>query len=288
MVRGRSVLLAAAVVGLTMAPASGQVQPGLSKPLQKCESGTGSALSKFVGAKTKCITKCTTGGRKTSGPYTDCFAPYGGDTLTCITGSLKGAEAKGGAAIAKVCAASDACPMCYVNFFGDGTPCTDASGGNPWVQLVESAYVDSVARDFYCEESGIEALAATPSKSEAKCEDGVAKALAKGWSSETKCFQKCNTNLASGKISGSCDPLSLTDPTTIACVSDPTKGVLAKTAAAIDKACFTPPATAPSCYTDIGATSGAIWATLVSGSTSFPDQFVSFINCGSPSGAFLD
>ena len=81
----------------------------------------------------------------------------------------------------------------------------------------------------------------------------------------------------------------VTDPTTIACVSDPKKGVLAKTAAAIDKACFTAPATAPSCYTTIGGTSGAIWANaFVSGGGSTADDFISVINCGSPSGAFLD
>jgi hypothetical protein len=175
-----------------------------------------------------------------------------------------------------------------VNEFGDGTPCTDASGANPWVQAAEADYGDTYAQDFYCAESGIVALPATPSKSEAKCEDGVAKALAKGWSAETKCFEKCNANLAAGKITGSCDPFSLTDLATIACVSDPAKGVSAKTAAAIDKACFTPPATAPSCYTTIGGTSGAIWAGVVSGGFSLTDDFISFINCGSPSGAFVN
>jgi hypothetical protein len=217
------VVAAAAGVGFATLLAYGQVQPGLSKTLQKCESGTGSALSKFVGPKTKCITKCVTGGRKTSGPYTDCFTPYGGDTLTCITGSLKGVEAKGGAAIAKVCAAADACPICYVNFFGDATSCTDASGANAWVEFNEPSYVDYFDSVFSCEE-GIVGPPATPSKSEAKCEDGVAKALAKGWSAETKCLQKCNANLASGKITGSCDVfIGVTDPATLACMSDPAK-----------------------------------------------------------------
>src|SRR5262249_32780834 len=136
------VVVAAAGVGFAALPAYGQVQPGLSKTLQKCESGTGSALSKFVGAKTKCISKRVTAARKTSGPFAGCFAPYTDPTtLTCITGSLKGAEAKGGAAIAKVCAAaSDACPMCYVNIFGGAAACTDASGANPWVHAAEVSY----------------------------------------------------------------------------------------------------------------------------------------------------
>jgi hypothetical protein len=179
--------------------------------------------------------------------------------------------------------------MCYPAILGTSAACTDASGANPWVQLIEVNYLDDFATLFYCEESGITAPPATPSTSEAKCEDGVAKALAKGWSAETKCFQKCNANLASGKITGSCDALSaLTDPTTIACVSDPVKGVVAKTAAAIDKACFTPPATAPACYIPIGGTSGAIWAGTVVGGFGNADTYLSLINCGSPSGAFLD
>jgi hypothetical protein len=279
------VVVAVAGMGFAALPAYTQAQPGLSKTLRKCESGTASALSKFTGAKTKCITKCVTAARKTSGPFAGCFAPYTDpSTLTCITGSLKGAETKGGAAIAKVCAAADACPMCYVNLVGGGAGCTDASGANPWVQGLEG-FVDHFTTLLYCEESGIVAPPATPSKSEAKCEDGVVKAVAKAWSAETKCFQKCNANLARGKISGSCDPFTLNDPTTIACVFDPTKGVLPKTAAAVDKACFIPPATAPLCFLINAGTTGVAIANYV---VRVADIFISDSNCGSPSGAFLD
>jgi hypothetical protein len=281
----RFVLVVAAGVTLTTLPVHGQVLPGQSKAITKCESGTGSALSKFTDGKAKCISKCIKGARKTSGPFAGCFVPYADPaTSACITGSLKGVEVKGGAAIAKVCAAASSCPKCYVsNGSIGGAGCTDASGANPWVQTAESV-VDEIAMEFYCEESGFVGPIATPSPSEAKCEDGVAKAFAKAWSAQTKCFQKCNANLAKGKITGSCDPFSLTDPTTIACVTDPKKSPQAKAAAAIDKACFIPVATAPSCYTDLGFTNGAIWASIAANS---PGAFISTSNCGSPSGAFL-
>ena len=100
---------AAAGVCLLVTSASAQ-----SKDVQKCETTTGSVLSKFVGSKGKCISKCFSTARKTSGPYGGCFPPYSDMTTnTCITGSLKGAEAKAGAGIAKACAAAASCPACY-------------------------------------------------------------------------------------------------------------------------------------------------------------------------------
>ena len=111
----RFVLVVAAGVTLTTLPVHAQVLPGQSKAITKCESGTGSALSKFTDGKAKCISKCIKGARKTSGPFAGCVAPYADPTaFACITGRLKSVEAKGGAAIAKVCAAASSCPKCYV------------------------------------------------------------------------------------------------------------------------------------------------------------------------------
>jgi hypothetical protein len=269
-----------------------QVQPGLSKALQKCESGTGSALSKVVGASAQCVAKCITKARKSGGPFSGCFGPDYTDPTThaCIMGSLKGTEAKGGATIAKVCsqttpllrdAAISSCPMCYVGNGAIGAAgCADGSGANPWVQRAAEAVNFLVSPPFgaYCVESG----GAVPSKSDAKCEDSLTKVLVKFVGAKTKCYQKCNANIASSKIpSGSCDPLSPTDPTTIACVVGP-KGAEAKASAAIDKACFIAPATQPSCIT---YQPGAEWVSEIE---SVLDPQIGEINCGSSSGAFLD
>ena len=278
----RFVLVVAAGVTLTTLPVHAQVLPGQSKAITKCESGTGSALPKFTDGKAKCISKCIKGARKTSGPFGGCFAPYADPTaFACITGSLKGVEAKGGAAIAKVCAAVSSCPKCYVSNGSIGAAgCTDASGANPWVQMIEGD-LDGIAPVVYC----LEASAAQPSKSDAKCEDDVSKALVKFVGKKAKCYEKCNAGIVKGKIPpNSCIPGATTDPKTIACVSDPKKGVEAKAAAAIDKKCFTPPATAPSCYTS-GFTSGAEW---VSNAEELEDPVIADVNCGSPSGAFLN
>jgi hypothetical protein len=167
--------------------------------------------------------------------------------------------------------------MCFANNPPGTTRCTDASGANPWVQTTETN-VDLFGPFVYCEENG----GTTPSKTDAKCEDSVVKALVKFVGAKTKCYQKCNANIASGKIPpGGCTPPA-TDPATSACVSDPMKGAQAKAAASIDKACFTAPATAPSCFP---FTSGTAWVNAVE---ALEDPQIAEINCGSPSGSFLN
>src|SRR5690348_683008 len=94
---------AAIAAGICLAASSVLAQPaGVTKDEVKCESGTGKALSKFVGAKGKCATKCFQTARKTSGPYTGCFAPYSDPTTnTCIMDPVKGAEQKARNSIVK-------------------------------------------------------------------------------------------------------------------------------------------------------------------------------------------
>jgi hypothetical protein len=197
-------------------------------------------------------------------------------------GSLKSAEAEGGAAIANVCAAASSCPKCYVNNASIGIAgCTDASGANAWVQTIEGD-LDGVAPVVYC----LEDAAMAPSKSDAKCEHGVSKALVKFVGAKAKCYEKCNANIASGKIPpNNCAPGATTDPKTRTCVLDPKKGAEVKATAAIDKACFTPLATAPFCYTSSGFTSGTAWVSTAEG---LQDPLIAEVNCGSPSSAFLN
>src|SRR5262245_55132910 len=105
--RGRFAMAAAAATGLCLLAGPVQAQfPPVTDPNKdeaKCQKGVGSALVKFVGAKTKCISKCISTARKTSGPYAGCFGPGFTDptTQTCINDPVKGAESKARAAIVK-------------------------------------------------------------------------------------------------------------------------------------------------------------------------------------------
>jgi len=249
-----------------------------TKDEQKCEAGAGKAITKFVGSKSKCISKCFATARKTMGPYTGCFEPGYTDptTNTCINDPLKGAEAKGGAAVAKGCAVD--CPECYSN-----AECTDGSKTNPWIVTTEGD-IDAPFGPgtgfpslIYC----VEKAGGTPTKDEAKCEDGTAKALVKFTGSKQKCYAKCFANFYKGKIPGGCNPPA-SDPATVACISDPVKGAEAKAKAAIVKACTV---AVPACYS--GGANGAA-NSFVGAVEAKVDQRTPQIACGSPSGAFLE
>ncbi len=251
-----------------IASAAAPLPPGVTSDEVKCESGTGKALSKFVGSKSSCAQKCLAAARKTSGPYTDCFAPYGGATATCILDPAKGAEAKAKAAIVKACTTD--CPECYA--------ASNCSTGNPFVSTTESL-LDLQGPSVYCTENG----AGTPSKTEAKCEDSTGKSLGKFVAAKSKCYDKCNQSMVKAKIpTGSCNPPIPSDAATATCITT----AESKTAAAIDKACSTAGAN-PACYDGslLRPNTGAGWVALVE---SIVDGQVPQIACGSPSGAFLE
>ena len=192
---GRFGMAAIAATGLCFLATGVHAQP--SKAVQSCESNTGKTLSKFTSSKSKCVSKCVSTLRKaTATDYTPCYSPYSDPTTNaCITGSLKGAEAKAGAGIAKKCAAADACPLCYQSQPGGSARCTDASGGNPFVVSTE-AQIDPFPSDPVLHGDRRQR---TPDKDIAKCEDGATKNLVKFVGSKTKCYDKCNTNMYKGK-----------------------------------------------------------------------------------------
>jgi len=178
------------------------------------------------------------------------------------------------------------CPACYAAQSGGAAErCADASGGNAFVVDAESD-VDAPFGPgtgfpslIYCTENG----GTTPSSAVAKCEDGVVKALVKFVGSKQKCFAKCYANFYKGSIPGGCDPSmpgGVSDPATVACISDPLKGAAPKAVAAINKAC--PAGSVPTCY------SGTFANTFVSSTETKIDQRAPQISCGSPSGAFLN
>jgi hypothetical protein len=241
---------------------------------QKCESNAGKTLSKFTKSKAKCVGKCIGAGRKTSGPYGGCFAPYADPaTDVCIHESLKGAEAKARQGIIKKCsvAGKDSCPECY-------SPAT-CTTGEPFVMNTETN-IDPFVILIYCTEANTN----TPTSAEAKCEDGVSKALTKFVGSKAKCYDKCNKNMNKGKIAlGSCNPGAVTDPATQACIFDSVKGAEAKAAASIDKVCASVGAN-PSCY-GTSLDTGQEWVNLAEVPV---DNTTAQVACGSPSGAFVD
>src|SRR5689334_14853666 len=112
--------------------------------------------------------------------------------------------------------------------------------------------------------SCLESAGTTPTKDEAKCEDGNSKALTKFVGAKSKCYDKCNQNVFKAKSpGGSCEPGSPSDPATQECLSKATT----KAAAVIDELCFTAPATPPACYdgSAFRPNSGQGWVDLVEG-----------------------
>jgi len=287
-------VIAAAGLCLLARPVPAQVTDP-SKGEQKCESSTGSTLSKFVGSKTKCISKCMATQRKSLTPNFNSCLPKCTDvgcsptiptsysdsaTNTCIFDTVKGAQAKAGTSVAKACndlPGKDNCPECY-----SAAECSVSGLLNPWVQTTESdidapfgnSGLTAFPRLIYCKErDGI-----NPTKDEAKCEDGVTKALVKFVGAKNKCISKCVSNgYKTGAGRGACMP-PFKDTAEIACISDPLKGAGPKAIAAINKACPTP----PSCY------SAGFANTFVSSAETKIDQRTPQIACGSPSGAFVN
>ena len=98
----------------------------------------------------------------------------------------------------------------------------------------------------------------TPTKPQAKCEDGVAKSLIKFTGSKSKCYDTCVDKEFKGKLPpGSCTAGSPSDPKTQQCIQKAED----KAAESIDKVCEASGAK-PSCY---GPTrdSGAEWVAAV-------------------------
>src|SRR5215475_11590061 len=165
----------------------------------------GKALTKQVGSRAKCITTQRKVVPPGPGQYAECFPPFGGATLACLSGDpLKSADAKAAAAIIKACTdapGKDNCPECY-----GAAICTT---GNPFVATT-SALTSAQGQFVYC----TEAADGTPSKDEGKCEDGLSKTLVKWVGTTSKCYTSCYQNEAKGKIMfGTCTPPAA-DPAT--------------------------------------------------------------------------
>jgi hypothetical protein len=200
------------------------------------------------------------------GPYAPCFAPYADPTTNaCIYDSLKGAATKARASLVKGCTLD--CPECYTS--QDPNLCAT---GDPLVSNSDSQ-TNLFGPIISCIENG----GGTPTKEQAKCEDGTSKALVKFIGLKSKCYSKCNQNMLKGKIApNSCDPPTPADAPTQACLFDSLKGAEAKTAAAIDKVCANVPAATPPCF-GTALDSGQEWVNLVESAV---DANIPNIACG--------
>jgi hypothetical protein len=266
-------------VGLCIGVTAVRAQvPGLTKDTFKCESTAGKTLAKFVGSKTKCVQTCLGTQRKSSGPFTDCFHPYGGATLSCIDDPVKGVATKAGAAIAKACGAEAKCPKCY-----SAPDCLTGTALNPFVVYVETN-LDLLWPEVYCLESGSGGPITTPDKAQAKCEDGLTKGLTKFVGAKAKCYVTCGSNAFKGTIPQSACTPPAADKATMTCIANATS----KTTASINKVCFgATPIETPACYDGSPGrpNSSTGWVGLVEETV---DSTIPTVACGSPGGAFLD
>jgi len=271
----KGALLAAAVSMALGGIASAQVNDAEFK----CQQKVSKAGSKFVGKKAKCASKCISASRKDSvaTPISDCFAPYGGATASCVTDPIKGAEGKFAQAILKACDSNTTptadCPECYT-----GGDCSLSGEAGDRVQNIEGQ-VDSFGPGVFCDQQG--ANPPNADDDETKCELNTAKVLSKQVKTLNKCYDKCESNARKGLISqASCDPPA-SDPDTAACVSNGDT----KTIDGVNKKCSDVGAV-PDCAGPDDYPSGAVWTVLVD--SAITGQIPGTYCDDSPSGAFLE
>jgi len=295
--------LLATVAGLVLTgPAIASHDPDINAAEFKCQQSVNKAGGKFVGSKSKCISKCATNAWKVPpvNPFSDCFPPYGGATLCCIEDSTlpclglgKGAENKFSASIKKACdpvtKPGTDCPECY-----NGGDCSSSGYATDQVTNIENQ-VDSFVPAVLCETTGADAF-------EQKCQNGTAKALSKLVGSVNKCYDKCikNADKGIGTFAACLPPAS--EPLTVACIAKADGKSIKSVDKACAQSCYTgtctdgltvcvvnsdcgPQANKPDCGGPDTYPTGADWTNLVeiaiSGNT--PVTY-----CGSPSGAFIE
>jgi hypothetical protein len=199
----------ATAVSLFVAPLA-LAQTPVSDAEFKCQSKATAGSTKFVANKSKCINTCFANVWKGIGNPADCYPPYGGTTLTCITDPIKSAEQAFQANTAKNCDQNVkptlGCPACY----NPGNDCSAGGYAGDYMQTIEGQ-VDSFVPGVGCELAGA-------TKEEQKCETNTSKSLVKQVAGVVKCYTKCMTNARKGLVTrASCLPPA-SDPVTQACI----------------------------------------------------------------------
>lgn len=191
--RSRFAVLVALFAAVVLAPPADAVFEALSKTEIACQNATNKALPAYTKARTGCIAGC----EKKTPNSSDCAAPFGGKTLTCV----QKADAKLAAVLAKKCTSAgnddDTCPECYEEL--DGTCAAFGTG----VTAKSIALSDDVTNTIFCDDSGsLDGL----TKGEAKCQKTVLKAMTAFVSTAGKCATNCLKAERKNKTDGTCNP----------------------------------------------------------------------------------
>jgi hypothetical protein len=214
-----------------------------------CQMAVAKVSPKFVRSRAQCAIDCLKRTRKRGGSFAGCRPPAYADPAThaCIFDPVEGPEAKALAGIGKACVG--ACAECHEP---ESIAILCPRGIGYVVEAEET--IDAVGPLVFC----LEANDLMPTKAQARCEGGVAEALMKHVAGFNKCISTC--------IAGEFDRRS----TEHGCIEVPptyakTRACLARfkarTAAAIDKACFRSGGAAPACYGTL-LDSGTKWAEM--------------------------
>lgn len=187
-----------------------------SEPLVKaeiaCQRALGKALGAYAKARVGCIAKC----HKKTPLDPACGAPFAGATLTCV----QKAQGKLAALLVKKCVSvgseEDSCPECYEDVHGT---CADFSV-SATAKTVD--LTDGLTSDIFCDDSG------SPdglTKSEAKCQAILVRALTSFVAKAVGCIDRCLANERKGKTDGTCNPLAFVDfagdSKTLTCLQGP-------------------------------------------------------------------
>jgi hypothetical protein len=247
----RAALLAITVEAALGAPSTPALAQFVSTPQEyRCSSYTAKAMGKMILRRSRCVQQCAVERRGTLSPFTDCFAPFGGATQSCVL------EAEAGTrnAIATACAAD--CPECYFSQQRCDTGEPDVSNVGVQLDFFSQFLV-------YC----VEGNGGTATPPQGACEDAVAKAVTRLGAARIKCYTRCFAGIyarscatcKTGQLPvGSCNP-PVSDLRTQRCL----ERAHARAAAVIDASCGAIGAH-PACHGDFVGTTGQAWADFMS------------------------
>jgi hypothetical protein len=239
---------------------------------QRCQQRASKVMVKFGVDVAKCGIRCQRGARGGLNPITDCYAPYAGATLACLTDPLRGAQARAIEHFRRACDPdvnpSADCPECY-------------AGGDCALAAIDRVFgvqgqLDSLGAGLFCERQ--------PTPPEARCMDGTTTGLVMFAKALHKCFDQCFKRArASAMPSHASDACTkATDPVLTDCLSSRAYG---KAIARIDAACTPPRGSPPPCLLQSGPMNGSQWTNLI-GLAAMGNIPIKY--CGSPSGAFVE
>jgi hypothetical protein len=220
-----------------------------------CETKAALAAWKYYGTKTGCLVSCQRSVRAGSTDPSECVPPFeSSPTFGCIQG-------KQGRTNGRICSSCNPdAPECYPADICSET----ASAITDYMDLVlDGGFMPLI----YCDESG------SPdglTYLEGKCQDSIAKYIAKAAYSRAKCFAKCRLYELKGVLApGTCTPPVPGDPYIAACLAK----VALATAPRIDRYCGAPYGDAPEC---LPLTDGGDWVQYIEAQV---DAFDGYFYC---------